>query len=161
MGWRCCITGQLLQTLEGHDNWVNSVCVSPDGSTVANSWLPASGGLRSLGSPWAPKAPEGSFCPLCTPTLSLSPTLTPTPTPTLSLVLILPRPPTCPKPFPVPSPCGVAGGAQGYQPPKRQLRPAHFRSDTPSHPQRQTLPRQERNPRFHHHEEARPHPLCP
>ena len=39
----------------------------------------------------APKAPEGKFCPLCTPALSLNPSLlTLTPTPTLSLVLILP-----------------------------------------------------------------------
>ena len=39
--------------------------------------------------PWAPKPPEGKFCPLCTPTLSFNPTLTLTPTPTLSLVLTL------------------------------------------------------------------------
>ena len=40
-------------------------------------------------SPWAPKAPEGKFCPLCTPKLTLIPTLTLTPTPTLTLVLLL------------------------------------------------------------------------
>ena len=45
----------------------------------------------------APKAPKifffhspCPFCPLCTPTLSLNPTLTVMPTPTLSLLLILP-----------------------------------------------------------------------
>ena len=42
--------------------------------------------------PWAPKASEGKFCPLCTPMLSLNPTLTLTPTPTLSLVVTLPLP---------------------------------------------------------------------
>ena len=45
-----------------------------------------------LTSPWAPKAPEGMFCPLCTPPPSLNPTLTLAPTPTLSLVLTLPLP---------------------------------------------------------------------
>ena len=51
-----------------------------------------------LRSPWAPKVPdvpqtpkppEGKFCPLYTPTLSLNPTLTLPPTPTLRLVLSL------------------------------------------------------------------------
>ena len=37
--------------------------------------------------PWAPKALEGKFCPLCNRTLSLNQTLTRTPTATLNLVL--------------------------------------------------------------------------
>ena len=39
-----------------------------------------------------PRVPEGKFCPLCTPTLSLNPSLTLAPTSTLSLVLTLPLP---------------------------------------------------------------------
>ena len=35
----------------------------------------------TLRHPWAPKAPEGKFCPLCTPTLSLNPQPSPNPTP--------------------------------------------------------------------------------
>ena len=31
---------------------------------------------KALDAPWAPKAPKGKFCPLCTPTLSITPTLT-------------------------------------------------------------------------------------
>ena len=45
--------------------------------------------LKAPNAPWAPKAHEGKFCPLCTPTLSLNPTITLTPSPTLSLVLTL------------------------------------------------------------------------
>ena len=50
--------------------------------------------------PWAPKPPKGKFCPLCTPALSLNPTLTLTHTPTLSLLLTLHL--TLPLPLPLP-----------------------------------------------------------
>ena len=60
----------------------------------------------------APKAPENfffhspcPFCPVCTPTLSLNPTLTLTPTPILSLLLTLPTNLTLdPNPSPNPNP---------------------------------------------------------
>ena len=42
---------------------------------------------------------KGKFCPLCTPTLCLNPTLTLTPTPTLSLLLTLH--PSQPLPLPL------------------------------------------------------------
>ena len=49
----------------------------------------AKGAQRSMGT----KGVRSKFCPLCTQTLSLNPTMTLTPTPTLSLVLTLPLAP--------------------------------------------------------------------
>ena len=43
--------------------------------------------LKSPNRPWAPKAPEGKFCPLCTTTLTFTPMVTLTPTPSLVLAL--------------------------------------------------------------------------
>ena len=57
------------------------------GAALRSPWAP-----KAPDAPWAPKPPKGKFCPLCTPTLSLNPTLTLTPTPTLSLTLTLPLP---------------------------------------------------------------------
>ena len=72
------------------------------GAALRSPWAP-----KAPDTPWPPKPPKGKFCPLCTPTLSLNPTLTLTPTPTLSLVLTLPLPlplPLPPTPSPKPSP---------------------------------------------------------
>ena len=37
MGCGGCITGQLLQTLEGHSDWLTAVCFSPDGNIIASA----------------------------------------------------------------------------------------------------------------------------
>ena len=39
------------------------------GAALTSPWV-----LKALDTPWAPKAPKGNFCPLCTQTLSLNPT---------------------------------------------------------------------------------------
>ena len=80
-------------------------CVTRGGGGLRGSTPPPQGfasrlfivkgaGLRSTlaarvpHTPWAPKASESSFCPLCTPPVSLNRTLTLTPTPTLVLVMV-------------------------------------------------------------------------
>ena len=54
----------------------------PKGAALWSPWAP-----KAPNAPWAPKPPKGKFCPLCTPALSLNPTLTLTPTQALNLVL--------------------------------------------------------------------------
>ena len=54
------------------------------GAPLRSPWAP-----KALDAPWATKPPKGKFCPLCTTTLPLNPTLTLTPTSTLNLVLTL------------------------------------------------------------------------
>ena len=69
----------------------------PQRGPLANSPLPKvpPSGVQGHRRPPMPhghqRRPKGSFCPLCTPALSLTPTLTLTSTPTRSLVLTLPQ----------------------------------------------------------------------
>ena len=56
-----------------------------------------------------PQAPEGKFCPLCTPTLSFTPTLTLTPTP---------NPQPSPNPIPTPTPTPNHNPSPSPRPPQ-------------------------------------------
>ena len=65
--------------------WASGQQLVANGAALGSLWAP-----KACHAPWAPKLPEGKFCPLCTPPLFGNTTLMLTPTQTLNVVPTLP-----------------------------------------------------------------------